>query len=180
MNIFAQQLKQLRIKHGYSMQVLADAAKVSKSMISKIERHEVQPTLDVALRLAQALGKNLSTMLETCEEETIMIIPKGKHSIWEDPVSHLQRKVLSPPFPSSKLEWIEAILPAKAGIELSAMPQDSEKYLLVTRGILTIELMHQQYPLHSGDSCYFAAHYPHALKNLGDKPTQYYLIIKHG
>ncbi len=54
MTYFAESLKNLRLKKNLSMQELADSAGVSKSMISKIERDTVQPTLDVAARLSKA------------------------------------------------------------------------------------------------------------------------------
>lgn len=180
MSFFAEQLKRLRSEHDYSMQELADLAKVSKSMISKIERGEVQPTLDIATRLAQAFGKSLSSMLETQPESKIVKILRAEQSVWEDPLTHSLRRVLSPPFPEGKLEWLEITTPPQIKISLQPLKKGSEKYILMIEGSITIEVEDQRFSLAVGDSGYFAAHHPHSFINSTSKNALYYLIIKHG
>lgn len=179
MSFFAEQLKRLRIENNYSMQHLADLAGVSKSMISKIERGEVQPTLDMATRLAQAFGKSLSSMLETQAESHLVKIARAEQSIWEDAVTHSLRRVLSPPFPEGKLEWLEITAPPKIKISLAPLKKGSEKYILMVEGSMTIEVGEQILSLTAGDSGYFAAHFPHTFMNTLNKKAVYYLIIKH-
>lgn len=179
MNQFSEQLKHLRAAKGYSMQQLADIAQVSKSMISKIERDEVQPTLDIATRLARALGKSLSAMLETQTPSLTLKIPHAEQSTWEDPVTRAVRRVLSPPFPDSQLEWLEVTLPAHAQLPLSPLEKGSEKYFLVIDGELNIEVAGQPLSLQAGDSGYLAADHPHRFINSTDQPVRYLLVIKH-
>ena len=179
MTIFADQLKKLRSESNYSMQQLAEMAGVSKSMISKIERGEVQPTLDIATRLAQALGKTLSAMLETMPETHWVKISRQAQSVWEDPVTHALRRVLSPPFPEGKLEWLEVMTPPETTLTFPALKKGTEKYILVLEGEILIEVGEQRFLLTAGDSGYFAAYYPHAFINQTLNKTVYYLIIKH-
>lgn len=179
MNLFAEQLKRLRDSNQYSMQQLADLAGVSKSMISKIERGEVQPTLDIATRLAQAFGKSLSSMLESKAEGAVVKIPNKDQTVWEDPVTHSLRKVLSPPFPETRLEWLLVTTPGLVRLELSALRKGSEKYILMVEGKIIIEVGEEVLSLEAGDSGYFAAHYPHAFINTSKEKAVYYLIIKH-
>ncbi len=179
MNIFAEQLKQLRLERNYSMQTLADLAKVSKSMISKIERGEVQPTLDIATRLAQAFGKSLSSMLDSIAEVNVVKLSRDEQSVWEDPATHSLRRVISPPFPEGKIEWLEVTTPPQIKIQLSPLAKGSEKYMLMIEGSITLEVAGQLYELNVSDSCYFACHYPHAFINATEKNARYYLIIKH-
>ncbi|MBS0350422.1 MAG: helix-turn-helix transcriptional regulator [Proteobacteria bacterium] len=178
-NYFAHQLKQLRLEHQYSMQELADLAKVSKSMISKIERGAVQPTLDIATRLAQAFGRTLSSMLETQTYLPIIKIPANEQPLWEDPVNHAKRKVLSPSFQNSKLEWLEVVTPAGVKLELSPLKQGSEKYVLVLEGSISIQIADQEMVLGPGDSGYFLAHFDHSFSNKKNETARYFLIINH-
>lgn len=180
MNLFAKQLKELRLQNNYSMQKLAELANVSKSMISKIERDEVQPTLDVATRLAQAFGKSLSSMLDSVAQTSVIKLRREEQSVWEDPVTHLQRRVLSPPFPDGKIEWLEVTIPPLSKIRLGPLAKGSEKYLLVITGRLIVEVSEQLVELNAGDSCYFLAHFPHSLMNPTQENANYFLIIKHG
>lgn len=179
MTQFAAQLKNLRIEQNLSMQDLADLAKVSKSMISKIEAGNVQPTLDIATKLAQALGKSLSSLLETIPKTPMIKLAAGEHPLWEDPQTHSLRKVLSPPFPDVQLEWLEVTLPPKTELSLSALKKGSEKYILVIEGELSVRMSEQTVTLSAQDSGYLTADLPHHFINSSAQPARYYLIIKY-
>src|SRR6478735_1313489 len=57
-------VKHLRGARGWSLESLATASGVSRSMLSQIEREQANPTLAVTLRIAQAFGMNLGDLLE--------------------------------------------------------------------------------------------------------------------
>ena len=49
-------VKHLRGGRGWSLEALANASGVSRSMLSQIEREETNPTLAVTMRIAQAFA----------------------------------------------------------------------------------------------------------------------------
>ena len=51
-NHFARRLKQLRAARGWSLDALASASGVSRSMLSQVERNQANPTLAVAFRIS--------------------------------------------------------------------------------------------------------------------------------
>src|SRR5215207_5707957 len=57
-------VKDLRKARGWSLDALANASGVSRSMLSQIEREQANPTLAVTLRIAQAFGMTLGDLLE--------------------------------------------------------------------------------------------------------------------
>src|SRR5438477_7773438 len=57
-------LKELRQKKGWTLDQLSAACGVSRSMLSQIERNGVNPTVAVALRIAQAFGIALGSLVE--------------------------------------------------------------------------------------------------------------------
>src|SRR5438093_7349320 len=57
-------VKHLRTEHGWSLEALANASGVSRSMLSQIERERANPTLAVTLRIARAFGMALGELLE--------------------------------------------------------------------------------------------------------------------
>src|SRR5947209_20485628 len=63
--LFARRLKQLRAARGWSLDALANASGVSRSMLSQVERNQANPTLAVAFRIARALGMSLGELAET-------------------------------------------------------------------------------------------------------------------
>src|SRR5512136_2089520 len=56
--------KHLRTARGWSLEALANASGVSRSMLSQIEREQANPTLAVTLRIARAVGLTLGELLE--------------------------------------------------------------------------------------------------------------------
>src|SRR5512135_2112665 len=57
-------VKHLRSERGWSLEALAQASGVSRSMLSQIEREQANPTLAVTLRIARAFGLTLGELLE--------------------------------------------------------------------------------------------------------------------
>lgn len=180
MSYFAERLKHLRIESGLTMQTLADEAKVSKSMICKIEHDEVQPTLDVASRLAKALGKTLSEMLHPTQAAEALLLTRDQQAVWEDS-QHIVRRNISPVFEGLKIEWLHVELPPKAVIakSLTTMAKGGEKYILVTKGSLGVKINEKIYQLNKGDSIYFDSNSPHDFYNSGKTVAEYYVVIKH-
>jgi len=181
MSYFAKSLKKLRQQFELTMQELADKAGISKSMISKIERDEVQPTLDIAARLAKALNKTLSEMLHAPQTMQVVYLPKSEQAIWKD-AQNIVRRNISPIFEGLKTEWLQVELPAGTSILkcLSSNVQGAEKYILVTKGILEMKINQQIFRLKKGDSLYFDASASHEFFNVGKESVEYYIVIKHG
>lgn len=180
MSYFAESLKALRQQANLSMQALADKACVSKSMISKIESDDVQPTLDIAARLAKALGKTLSEMLHATQTTPVVFLPQKDQAVWED-AQGIRRRNISPVFEGLKSEWLQVELPVNVSI-LKCMPLNStgtEKYVLVLKGHLKIKVEEQTFELAPGDSLYFDASCMHEFHNIGDETALYHLVIKH-
>lgn len=63
-NRFADAVRGLRAKRGLDQAGLADAAEISRSTLSFIERGRSLPSLEVAARLAVALGCSLDRLIE--------------------------------------------------------------------------------------------------------------------
>ena len=57
-------VKQLRSERAWSLDALARASGVSRSMLSQIERGQANPTVGVTFRIARALGISLAELLE--------------------------------------------------------------------------------------------------------------------
>jgi transcriptional regulator with XRE-family HTH domain len=178
MSHFAKALSELRQAAGDSMQSLADKAKVSKSMISKIERNEVQPTLDVAGRLAKAFGKTLSEMLHAPKSSNIIFLPKQEQAVWEG-VENITRRNISPIFEGLQIEWLQLTFPINATVIKAGMIPAPEKHFLVTKGKLSIEINQQTYQLTPGDSIYFNGCVDHVIKNIASESTEFYLVMHH-
>src|SRR5262245_21008912 len=63
----AERVRELRARHGFSLDALAVRSGVSRSMISLIERAESSPTAVVLDKLAAALGVTLPSLFDAPE-----------------------------------------------------------------------------------------------------------------
>src|ERR1700729_2605659 len=113
---FASQLRSLRVNLGFTLQHLADKSHVSKSTISKIERRDVQPSLDIAVRLAEALNSTLSEMVRHDEYARVVKIARKDQSVVADPGRKWERRLLSPIFTGANLEMLYATVKPKVNL----------------------------------------------------------------
>ena len=82
----AQNLKQLRKKHGYTQQELANILKVAKTTVSTWERGAAKPRMDVARQLANLYGVTLGQLVG----ETNLTESKSNNTTNQEPID-LQR-----------------------------------------------------------------------------------------
>lgn len=68
---FIKLLKLKREQKGYTLEHLADIAGLHRTTLSLIERNERNPTLNVANKIADALGEKLSNLLIQAEKMTL-------------------------------------------------------------------------------------------------------------
>src|SRR5262245_52348456 len=74
-------VKQLRAERGWSLESLAKASGVSRSMLSQIERENANPTLAVTLRIARSFGLGLGELLETPgAASSVLVIRANDHT----------------------------------------------------------------------------------------------------
>jgi transcriptional regulator with XRE-family HTH domain len=64
-------LKEKRLEKGLSHQTLADMAGLNRSTISRIESGDRVPTITVCLKISQALGIKLYSLLQESEDSPI-------------------------------------------------------------------------------------------------------------
>lgn len=118
-----------RTGRGWSVNALARASGVSRTMITKIEHGDVQPTAALLARLSGALGMTLSELIATAEGPTERLARRRAQQAWTDPETGYVRRAVSPPA-SVLLQLVEVELPAGARV---SMPRES--YLFIDQQI---------------------------------------------
>ena len=81
----ASRIRLERTSRDWSMDELSKRARVSRAMISKIERQECSPTATVLGRLSGAFGISMSTLLANAEAEGRRLLRFEDQQIWTDP-----------------------------------------------------------------------------------------------
>lgn len=171
-------IKQLRERRKLSLAGLAGRSKVSKAMLSKIERGEANPSAVVLDRIAGALGVGISQLMGRSEQAEIVVLPAASQPVLADATTGLKRRAVSPVLPSRGVDVVHNTLPKGASTgTFPAHPQGVQEHILVLKGQLRATLGERMSELNEGDSLYFEAHVPHRFENIGPAECCWILVI---
>lgn len=168
---------ELRKQRGWSLEKLANASGVSRSMLSQIERNEANPTLAVAFRIAQAFGMTLADLIETPGvQSSIQVIRHDDrgHLFRSDP--DCQIRTLSPLNLEKDVEFYEIRLGPGGALRSAAHFTGTREYLTVQKGRLRVEAGGDHEELNPGDTASYRADVAHAIVNTGRTEALAYLV----
>ncbi len=171
-------VKQLRSARGWSLEALANASGVSRSMLSQIEREEANPTLAVTLRIARAFGLALGELLEMPgAASAVEVIRAEDHTYHYRSDKDCRIRTLSPLNLEKDVEFYEVRLQAGGALRSSPHFEGTREFLTVQKGHLRVDSAGDSEELNPGDSASYRADVPHAIINVGKGDATVYLIV---
>lgn len=176
----ADRLRRERQERGWSLDELAARAQVSRAMISKIERRASTPTAVLLARLADALGLSMSALMH---DERVLprsgVTRLREQAQWTDPASGYTRRVVAPAQHDGDLEIVAVELPAgaRAGFGAAGTVRIDARIVLL-EGALQVTAGGDVSTLQPGDSARLAIHLAHELRNPGDAPARYLVVMR--
>lgn len=171
-------VKQLRSEKQWSLEDLANASGVSRSMLSQIEREQANPTLAVTLRIARAFGLSLGELLEMPGAGSGVQVIRG-----DDRAYHYrsdkdcQIRTLSPLNLEKDIEFYQVRLQQGGALRSSPHFQGTREFLTVQEGRVRVESAGDAEELRPGDSASYRADVAHAIINNGKGEAVAYLIV---
>jgi transcriptional regulator with XRE-family HTH domain len=172
-----QRVKKLRTDRGWSLDNLAQASGVSRSMLSEIEREKANPTLAVTFRIASAFGMSISELIETSERQaSIQVVRNSDRGQVYRSDKNCQIRTLSPLNLEKDVEFYEVTL--RGGGELRSNPhyEGTREFLTVENGKVLLESAGDTVELGPGDSATYRADVPHAIINLSEGESVIFLV----
>ncbi|MEQ8398463.1 XRE family transcriptional regulator [Thalassobaculum sp.] len=170
-------VRALRKGRGDTLANLAARADLSVSMLSAVERGEKAATVLVLHRIAGALG---STIARLVEDETPVRATVLRHDrqIVIPGEGGWTRRIVSPVVPGIEFEMMQTTLPpgVNAG-EYGPHQADSQEYLLVLEGELTLTLDGTEHRLAAGDAIHHDGQCRHGYRNDGPVTCRYVLAM---
>src|SRR5215471_9926654 len=171
-------VKSLRAGRGWSLEALANASGVSRSMLSQIEREEANPTLAVTLRIARAFGLSLGELLEMPgAASAVTVIRADDHAYHYRSDQDCRIRTLSPLNLEKDVEFYEVRLRPGGALRSSPHFEGTREFLTLQKGHLRIESAADAEELGPGDSASYRADVPHALVNEGKTEAIIFLIV---
>lgn len=163
----------LRSARGLGLTALAEAAGVSASMLSAVERAEKAPTIVVLSKIADGLGLTLAQLLRDVEPDRVVVSRAADRPVGTEP-GGWQRTVLTPVIPGVNFEWVRSVLPP--GCDAGAFPAyapGSHEFVHVEAGTLRLVVGGTEHRLQAGDTAYFPADLDHGYANAGPAACRY-------
>lgn len=170
-------LKDLRRGKDWTLEQLAAASGVSKSMLSQIERGNANPTLGVAFRIAQAFGITLGDLVEAPRGKAKIDVVRSddRTALFRDEAG-CRIRTLSPLHLEKDVEFYELRL--KPGAILDSAPHfaGTREFLTIERGSVRLSAGDEITELGVGDSAHYPADIPHRIENLGRSDALAFLV----
>src|SRR5215831_17077096 len=128
-------VKQLRANRSWSLEALAAASGVSRSMLSQIEREQANPTLAVTLRIARAFGFTLGELLQLPDAASaVTVIRADDHAYHYRSDKDCRIRTLSPLNLEKDVEFYEVRLQAGGALRSSPHFEARANFLPSRRG----------------------------------------------
>lgn len=159
----------LRVNQKRTLQEIAEASELSRSMISKIENNKTVPSVATLIKIAKALGTNISNLLEhdgwlnaifttkLHSQENLTPTDKG-YSIYPYGSEYHEKKMQ--PF----------LFVAKKGkVKPHELSHEGEEFIYIIRGQMKMQVGEVEYLLKEGDSLYFNSLQKHGILPVSDE-----------
>jgi transcriptional regulator with XRE-family HTH domain len=171
-------VKHLRATRGWSLEALAAASGVSRSMLSQIEREQANPTLAVTLRIARAFGLSLGELLEVPgAASAVTVIRAADRAFHYRSDKDCQIRTLSPLNLEKDVEFYEIRLEGGGALRSAPHFEGTREFVTVQKGAARIESAGDNETLEAGDSASYRADVPHAIINVAKGQTILFLIV---
>lgn len=174
--IVARNLRSIREEKKLSLDKVAELTGVSKSMLGQIERGESNPTITTVWKIANGLKISFTTLINTPQHDTVIINRSEVEPLIEDNGKYR----LYPYFPyedGRRFEVYSVEIEKGGYLSAEAHPEDTQEFITVFDGELTIRVNEQEFAVKEGDSIRFKADKPHVYHNSGNKLTKLSLVI---
>ncbi len=170
-----ERVRAIRKLRRRTLKEIADAASISESFLSQLERGRTNATIATLQRLATALGIDVSDLFTTNAPRPRVLRREAREFVaW----GSLGRKALLTPKPFHSLEVVVARFePGGSTGDEPYTHGDSEELLIVVEGQVHVQLGTEVHEVAAGDSVHYQSSTPHRVSNPGDETAEVMFVI---
>jgi transcriptional regulator with XRE-family HTH domain len=175
----ANSVRRLRTELAMTLDALAAKCRVSRSMISLVERGESSPTAVLLEKIATGLGVPLATLFNDPSASPNPVSRHEERTPWRDPQSGYLRRNISPANFASPIQIVAVTLPAGAQVayETGARDMSIHQQIWVQIGSIEVTLGAVTHRLFADDCLAMQLNEPTAFRNRTRKPARYIVVI---
>lgn len=167
-------LKLLRVQANLTLEDLAQAADLTRSYVSKVERGLSTPSIGAALKLAKALRVPVEELFGEPSDTDPVTITRADVAAQR---SEGPARVVAGTSPGHRMLAFVLHPSKKRGRQHPLTHHDGEEILYVLQGDVSLQLAGRTELLSAGDCAHFNAAVPHKITSLGEGDAQVLLVI---
>ncbi|MGH3386751.1 MAG: helix-turn-helix domain-containing protein [Nocardioidaceae bacterium] len=173
----ARNLKRIRGERGFTIDVLAARAGVSRGMVIQIEQARTNPSVGTTVKIADALGVSLGTLLDYEQGPTVRLVPPEQAvRLWSTDAGSSSTLLAGAESPGPLELWAWRIAPGDSSAS-DPHPPGTTELIHVAAGELTLVVDGEEYVVPAGTSAAFEASVGHAYRNDGDAEVEMTLAV---
>ncbi|MFI8106331.1 helix-turn-helix domain-containing protein [Streptomyces sp. NPDC086023] len=173
----ARNLKKWRVERQFTLDALAARSGVSRGMIIQIEQARTNPSVGTTVKLADALGVSITTLLDHDRGPRVQVVlPEEGVRMWSA-AGGSSAVMLTGDDRRGPLElWAYRLEPGE-GADSDPHPAGTVEMLHVTAGELALVVDGEEFALPAGSAATFDANVPHGYHNRGAETAEMTLAV---
>lgn len=177
--VVGENMKALRAAKGLSLDTLAKATGLSRTLLGQVELGKTSPSVSLVWKLAQAFDVPFSAMLSTSRSTEISVLraKQAKRIVGGD--GRFSSRALFPAGGEPGAEFYELYLAPHSREDAGAHRPGTRENLIVASGRLELHVGAAQFELAKGDAIVFGADVPHAYVNNDKDECWLYLVMTY-
>lgn len=175
--VVGRNLRRLRGERSLSLEKLARLSGVSRAMLGQIELGQSAPTINVAWKIATALGVPFSALLSERAEGGLHLLRAADSKKLTSHDGKFISRALFPFDERRRVEFYELTLQPGGVEQAHAHNPGTVENLVVSQGQMEIDVGGRREVLAAGDAIVFEADVPHVYRNLAGGETVMYLVM---
>ena len=173
----ARHVRAARTAAGLSLDALAARADISKGALVALEGARGNPNLTTLVRLANALGRSITSLMEDEREEPVVVVDVDDVApLWNGPSGGTAHLLLTSPRPAPVEVWRWLLHPSERHGS-HAHPPGVTETLTVIRGQIRLVLGDAAHLLRAGQTTAFDADVAHAYEGAGRGPCELVITV---
>jgi len=174
-----EKIKYLRTEKILSLKDLSDRSGISAAAIHKIESNGITPTITTMMKIADALGRDVSYFIEEArKDKDVVFVPAKKREHILTFKKGLELSGISAKkYGDFIMTAAYAVLEVGASSGKKSMKHRGEELVYCLQGKVEFQIKGQIYVLGPGDSLNFRTQMDHKWKNVGDKKAKLIWVL---
>jgi len=172
-------LRRHRVSQGLTLEELAQASGVSRSMLGQIELGQSAPTIKTLWRIAGALELPFAALVGDRQRGGTHVVTAARSKVLTSQDGSFTSRALFPFDIERTAELYELRLAPRSAEHADAHQAGTIENLVVTQGALELSVGGERHRLGKGDAIVFTADVPHSYVNPGTTPTIMYLVMTY-